>query len=46
VVGRGHEYGRLVLVASTSVRASLQKRLVAIAIADELGLTLATRSVS
>jgi K+-sensing histidine kinase KdpD len=45
VVGRGHEYGRLVLVASTSVRASLQKRLVAIAIADELGLTLATRSV-
>lgn len=46
VVGRGHEYGRLILFASGSVRASLQKRLVAIAIADELGLTLATKSVS
>ena len=45
VVGRGHEYGRLVLFASDSVRASLRKRLVAVAIADELGLTLATQSV-
>jgi Domain of unknown function (DUF4118) len=46
VVGRGHEYGRLILFASESVRASLQKRLVAVAIADELGITLATKSVS
>jgi hypothetical protein len=46
VVGRGRVYGRLVLFASESVRASLQKRLVAVAIADELGITLATRSVA
>jgi Domain of unknown function (DUF4118) len=46
VVGRGREFGRLVLFASESVRASLQKRLVAVAIADELGITLATRTVS
>jgi K+-sensing histidine kinase KdpD len=46
VVGRGYEYGRLVLFAPDSVRAPLRKRLVAIAIADELGLTLATKSVA
>jgi hypothetical protein len=46
VLGRGTEYGRLVLFAPESVRASLQKRLVAVAIADELGLTLATRTVT
>jgi hypothetical protein len=46
VVGRGHEFGRLVLFAPDSARASLQKRLVAVAIADELGITLATQSVS
>jgi hypothetical protein len=46
VVGRGREFGRLVLFASESVRASLQKRLVAVAIADELGITLATKSAS
>ena len=46
VVGRGHEFGRLVLFASESVRASLQKRLVAVAIADELGITLATESAA
>jgi Domain of unknown function (DUF4118) len=45
VVGRGREFGRLVLFASDSVRASLQKRLVAVAIADELGITLATSTV-
>jgi hypothetical protein len=45
VVGRGQQFGRLVLFASESVRASLQKRLVAVAIADELGITLATKSV-
>ena len=40
------EFGRLVLFAPDSARASLQKRLVAVAIADELGITLATQSVS
>jgi K+-sensing histidine kinase KdpD len=45
VVGRGRVFGRLVLFASESVRTSLQKRLVAVAIADELGITLATKSV-
>jgi len=45
VVGRGHEFGRLVMFAPDGVRASLQKRLVAVAIADELGITLATQSV-
>ncbi len=46
VRGRGHEFGRLVLFASESVRAPMQKRLVAVAIADELGLTLATQAVA
>jgi K+-sensing histidine kinase KdpD len=45
VVGRGQSFGRLVMFASESTRASLQKRLVAVAIADELGITLATKSV-
>ncbi len=45
VVGRGEEFGRLILFASESVHASLTKRLVAVAIADELGITLATRAV-
>jgi K+-sensing histidine kinase KdpD len=45
VVGRGRVFGRLVLCAADSVRTSLQKRLVAVAIADELGITLATKSV-
>jgi hypothetical protein len=43
VKGRGHEYGRLVLYAAEMTRAPLQKRLVAVAIADELGATLASR---
>lgn len=42
VMGRGRELGRLVLYASEATRASLEKRLVAVAIADELGLTLAS----
>ncbi|HEV7523527.1 MAG TPA: DUF4118 domain-containing protein [Acidimicrobiia bacterium] len=42
VIGRGRELGRLVLYAAEATRASLEKRLVAVAIADELGLTLAT----
>jgi hypothetical protein len=41
-MGRGRELGRLVLYASEATRASLEKRLVAVAIADELGLTLAS----
>jgi len=42
VMGRGRELGRLVLYAAEATRASLEKRLVAVAIADELGLTLAS----
>ncbi len=42
VMGRGRELGRLVLYAGEATRAPLEKRLVAVAIADELGLTLAT----
>jgi hypothetical protein len=45
VMGRGIDFGRLVLFASESVRAPLQKRVVAVAIADQLGITLATNSV-
>jgi len=42
VMGRGRELGRLVLYAAEATRASLEQRLVAVAIADELGLTLAS----
>jgi hypothetical protein len=42
VKGRGKDLGRLVLYAGDHTRAPLQKRLVAVAIADELGATLAT----
>jgi hypothetical protein len=42
VMGRGVELGRLVLYAGSTTRAPLEKRLVAVAIADELGLTLAS----
>ena len=45
VAGRGTEFGRLVMFASESVRAPLQKRVVAVAIADQLGITLATDKV-
>jgi hypothetical protein len=44
VMGRGREYGRLILYAADATRASLEKRLVAVAIAEELGLTLAATS--
>jgi K+-sensing histidine kinase KdpD len=44
VVGRGQAYGRLVLYAADNTSASIERRLVAVAIADELGLTLATAS--
>jgi hypothetical protein len=43
VRGRGREYGRVVLYAAELTRAPLQKRLVAVAIADELGATFASR---
>ena len=46
VVGRGIDFGRLVMFAAEPVRASLQKRVVAVAIADQLGVTLATKSVT
>jgi len=45
VAGRGLDFGRLVMFASDSVRAPLQKRVVAVAIADQLGITLATDKV-
>ncbi|HVJ98006.1 MAG TPA: hypothetical protein VNC41_14335, partial [Acidimicrobiia bacterium] len=41
VRGRGHDFGRLVLYAHPSTPASLEKRSVAVALADELALTLA-----
>jgi hypothetical protein len=41
VRGRGHDYGRLVLTATKPTPASLEKRLVAVALADELGTTFA-----
>jgi hypothetical protein len=40
VTGRGHDRGRLVLYASELTSAPLEKRMVAVAIADELGTTL------
>ena len=46
VIGRGIDFGRLVMFAGEPVRASLQKRAVAVAIADQLGITLATKSVT
>ena len=43
VVGRGQQYGRLVLFAHEATEAPIEKRLVAVAIADELGLTFAAQ---
>jgi two-component system sensor histidine kinase KdpD len=42
VRGRGQDLGRLVLYAADATRAPVEKRLVAVAIADEVGLTLAS----
>jgi hypothetical protein len=42
VRGRGRDLGRLVLYAEPATRAPLEKRMVAVAIADEVGLTLAS----
>jgi hypothetical protein len=44
VVGRGRDYGRLLLFAAPATPAPIQKRMVAVAIADELGMTLASQS--
>lgn len=44
VVGRGREFGRLVLYASPGTAAPIAKRRAAVAIADELGVTLASYS--
>ena len=44
VRGRGRELGRLVLYAHDATAASIEKRLVAVAMADELGVTLASGS--
>jgi hypothetical protein len=43
VIGRGRDFGRLILYTPNTRQASIQQRLVAVAIADELGVTLATR---
>jgi hypothetical protein len=45
VLGRGQSLGRLVLSARPRTPAPIEKRLVAIALADELGMTLAARAV-
>jgi hypothetical protein len=42
VVGAGHEIGRLVLLARPATRASVDQRLVAVVLADELGIALAS----
>ncbi len=46
VRGRGRDLGRLVLYAAADTRAPIEKRLVAVAIADELGAALATRAAT
>ena len=43
VTGRGHDYGRLVLYSSRPVPMSRLERRIAISIAEEIGLTLATQ---
>lgn len=43
--GRGREFGELVLYARDDTQAPIEKRLVAVAIADELGATLASSHV-
>lgn len=46
VRGRGRDLGRLVLYAHDATAASVEKRLVAVAMADELGVTLASGSTT
>ncbi len=46
VRGRGRDLGRLVLYAHDATAASIEKRLVAVGMADELGLTLASGSAT
>jgi hypothetical protein len=43
VTGRGHDYGRLVLYSRRPVPMSRLERRIAISIAEEIGLTLATQ---
>jgi hypothetical protein len=44
VLGRGREFGRLVLVPDLSVGVSIEERVVAVALADELGAAFAADS--
>jgi hypothetical protein len=44
VVGRGHEYGRLVLVPRAARGVSVEERVVAVALSDQLGAALAASS--
>ena len=46
VHGRGRDFGRFVLYASDNTRAPIEKRLVAVAIADEIGATLASVKIA
>jgi len=46
VRGRGRDLGRLILYTYDATPASVEKRLVAVAIADELGVTLASGSAT
>lgn len=41
VLGRGHRFGRLVLVPTPNAGASLEERVVAVALSDQLGAALA-----
>ena len=44
VLGRGREFGRLVLVPDLSVGVSIEERVVAVALADQLGAAFAADS--
>jgi hypothetical protein len=46
VLGRGRELGRLVLVPEPDVGVSIEERVVAIALSDQLGAVLATSGIS
>jgi hypothetical protein len=44
VLGRGREFGRLVLVPDVTIGVSIEKRVVAVALADQLGAAFAADS--
>ena len=44
MLGRGREFGRLVLVPDLSVGVSIEERVVAVALADQLGSAFAADS--